>query len=268
MAMLAVVFGGAVLLAFVITVDRSFDPFNLPQFVSALILGAVATFDRLRALARRLESARRQEVVASYAQDALISMYRGVRLRDETVYLTIHVWEVPRLYRWVFRFGCREWLRAHIKRTSITKRALRFKLKRTAAVGLIKPKKHNVKLAKGRSLVGVCIAYNKETQMLSLDTRDAAYAEALESEDAWDALGSDYTHGLDRDEAVRLAEHYKQVLAQVVQSDAGEAIGCVTASARVGVRGPDIFNDQVIRDELSRLAQAVAPLLVVPTRLG
>jgi len=176
--------------------------------------------------------------------------------------LKIHVWQVPLAYRRTFSYSRRDQFKKavrkhrHLKGIS-EKLAIRPALERVAVVGLRDPSSSNVTFRKRVGLVGCCIEENTKEWVHKLDATSHEYREALDlDEDAWDGNPT-VSRGLALSDAKLLARYYGKVIAAVVQSDEGEAIGCVTMSTNPNVREFDIMADHAFGDELLYLSSSL-----------
>jgi hypothetical protein len=255
--------------AAVIGLTSSVHPLNKTHFVAAAVVVVALVIQRVSTVQAWLSGPKnnRKERIEAAAQQTLINLCAGRVVSADLMDLRVHVWEVPLWYRRLFAFPLRNFLRNICgKSRNSTTWTLRPTLSRAAALGLLKQPPSGVRFQKGVGLVGVCIANNDRSEYLTLNVNSAPYKRALhaQSEAEWKGWGPQITHNLDLEDARKLSRSYGQVLAKVVQDvRSGEAIGCVTISAPPSSIG--VFNfraDRAIRENLTNLAQGVAPLLV------
>ena len=177
--------------------------------------------------------------------------------------LNIHVWQVPLAYRRAFSYSRRDQFKKAVRRHRRLKRlserlAIRPALERVAVVGLRDPSSSNVTFRKRVGLVGCCVDENTKEWVHKLDATAHEYQEALDlDEEAWDDGNPMVSRGLALSDAKLLARYYGKVIAAVVQSDEGEAIGCVTMSTNPNVREFDIIDDHTFGDELLYLSSSL-----------
>ena len=263
-----------VVAAFAISLSLSLSPVSWTGVGSAIVLGAAAAIQRARVLLQFVRPKRplRGDRIHALAQETLLAVCKNRRLGPVTLNVVVHVWEVPVWYRRLFPFRLRQWLRRRASTprwARLAKYALRPTLGRAAAAALVKPAPTNIRFAKGRGIVGACLAGvtddDVEAACLGLDTTKEPYASALGSDQAWAALGPARTHGLSREEAVALAAKYRYVIAQIVHdADSGEAIGCVSISANSCLRGSTpLTEDAKAQARLAELARTMASTLAV-----
>lgn len=206
-----------------------------------------------------------EEKVRGLAQNALTELVRGKKVTEDRLGMFVHVWVVPFWYRSIAVYPVRRQLtRLTEKQRLAALRKLTFRptLLRLAAVGLVKRNSTHVAFVKGRGLVGLCLSNNREDEVLSIDLRDDDARRSLELSDAdWANQPVEVTHNLELEEARELALRYGQVIACVVQSSVGEAVGCVTISVPPGAT-IDIISDTQFSTELHKLAQSVVDIIV------
>jgi hypothetical protein len=262
--------GLVIILAATVTLGASFNPFNLPSFLSGLVLVLATGIQRLRTVERFIGAgdAKRAAGLHRTAETTLNRLVRGRRVREETLTLVVHIWEVPLWYRKTFPYKLRLFLRQLVARPTfrwLGGLSLKPDLKRAAAVSLRKPTPSGVKFSKGTSLIGACLANNDLTEVITLNTSDPQYAAALDlPENEWNDLDRAVTHNLRQEDARKLARKYGQVIGLPVQDlDTGEAIGCVTISVQANqVPELQLTEKRYYRKELATLAVAAASLLV------
>jgi hypothetical protein len=253
-----------------INIQESVQPLNEPRVISTVILTFAILIQRMSSVSKWLSPRNtRKSKVENIAQQVLVEISRNRTISRELLDLRLHVWEVPVLYRWFFRYRFRVFLKRISRRPTATHRpsrlALRPTLRRVAALGLVKQAPSGVRFRKFVGIVGVCIAQNDRGKILRLKIDEPLYQDALKSKAAWQNSGPEITHRLSHEDAEKLSHSYGQVIAQVVQDpESGEAIGCVTISVKECNSAPlDLSNDETFTDGLQHLAQGVAPILSI-----
>lgn len=260
-----------VLWAAFISIQHSIVLSSTSGLIASVALTLGTTVQRISGVQRWLNTpkTRRERLVEGYAQQALSDICRGREITDTLLELRIHIWVVPIWYRKLFPFQVRErWKELVLKDRfpRISRLTLRPTLRRMAAVGLQKPIPSGVRFKKGQGVIGVCIANNDSSEILSVNISSNDYKEALavSNEAEWRDKGVDITHNLSLAHAKRLAKQYGQVIARVVQdASSGEAIGCVTIGLQA-TNDPElqIVTNVEIRRRLKICAQTVADSLV------
>lgn len=257
--------------AAVITINASFASLSPTQFVASVVLAIAVAIQRISGVQRWLTSSknRRKDQVDLFAQQVLVNLCMGRTISPEMLHLCVHVWEVPLWYRKIFPYALRWRLKCAVRMRGLRLFAswvIRPALHRVIAVGLVKRAPSGVRFFKGIGLVGVCIANNDFAEFVTLKTSSSQYSNALKarSEAEWHRYGPAITHNLLLEDAVKLSHSYGQVLAKVVQDpDSGEAIGCVTISARyAGSTSLQITKNDNCQKMLTDLALSVGRLLV------
>jgi len=254
--------------AAVIELTASTHPLNKVHFAAAAIVAAGVVIQRVTSVQTWLSGPRsdRRERIEAAAQQTLINLCAGRMVSSDLMELRVHVWEVPLWYRRLFPYKFRNFMRDIIRKShDSTAWTLRPTLNRAAALGLLKQGPSGVRFQKGVGLVGVCIANNDRGEYVTLNVNSATYRRALgaTSEAEWRNYGSKITHNIALADARKLSHSYGQVIAKVVQDvHSGEAIGCVTISVRTSTLAIfDFKADRLFRENLTNLAQSVAPLL-------
>lgn len=265
-------FVAAVIVAWAATISITGNAQTLhtTQLIAPTILALGNAVQRINGVQRWLSAPKkdRRLAVQDMAQEVLLSLCQGKPLTEPLCELRVHVWEVPVWYRRIFPNKFRGGLKWLVKRNGfhfISLMTISPTLRRVAAVGLYRPVPSGVRFSKGVGLIGVCIAANDPTEILSLDATRGSYKRALKArtEEQWESNGEELTHSLSRADAVKLSHSYGQVIAKVIQDvNSGEAIGCVT----IGVHEPlvdgfDLSHDEVFRRSLRQLARTIAPEL-------
>lgn len=236
---------------------------------SALVIAAGTVVRQLNSVERRLASpkSRRSELVEGMAQGLVVDIVRGRKVTECLEQLRVHVWEVPAWYRRLFPFWCRCWAKRVLKRRApkYASIALRPTLRRTAGYGLRKQPPTGVRFRKGEGLVGVCIANNDRTEVLSVDVSQQEYQDALKlkNEQAWLENGPDLTRNLSLEDARKLAGYYGTVIARVIQDpNTGEPIGCTTLSLRhANGESRQILRHRRVLADFEDFSRLVAPAL-------
>jgi hypothetical protein len=256
--------------AALINIDASFHPPDEARFVAAVILTLAVSIQRVNGIQKWLSSPmnRRKQNVEEVAQQTLINLCKDQPISRDLLDLRVHVWEVPLWYRKLFPYVLRTALKRLAMRMSpnhATKLTLRPTLRRIAAIGLLKQPPSGVRFRKGLGLIGVCIANNDRAEYVTLDITDEQRREALHSasENEWLSYGPEITHNLKLTDAQKLSHSYGQVISLVVQNlDTGEAIGCVTISAkRCTLAVLNVATSESVRENITTLALSVARLI-------
>jgi hypothetical protein len=209
-------------------------------------------------LTKQVESLAQQTLFNLCAAEAPAAALHDVRL---------HVWEVPLWYRKAFPYELRRFLRnASLKLSSTpTKLTLLPSFERIAAIGMVDFEPTGVSFRKGIGLVGVCVAQNDPSKFLVLDTEDQEYRDALGSANEldWRSRGSEITRNLSLDDARRLANSYRQVIALVIRHlNSDEAIGCITVSTKSpSSRSLPLAQNDFIKDDLITLAESISVII-------
>jgi len=226
--------------AAILSLSASIQSSNFTQIATPTLAALAVVVQRINGVQRWLSAPkrRREDHAADLAQTTLINLCDGCTVSPELLNLYIHVWEVPRWFRKTFPYRLRKSLKASARNgwlKPFTKWSIAPTLCRLTAVSLLKTAPTGVRFRKGLGLVGVCIANNNHSKLVTLKISSPEYREALKSDTElqWRAYGPKITHRLSLEDARKLSDSYGQVLAQVVQDvKSGEAIGCVTISVR------------------------------------
>jgi hypothetical protein len=238
--------------------------------LASLILTLAVAIQRLNVVQKWISNptSNRRQNVEIVAQQTLINLCKDKIISSDTLGLRIHVWEVPLWYRNVFPYALRTALKKLMARSlprNVNRFTLRPTLRRVAAIGLLKQPPSGVRFRKGFGLIGVCIANNNRSEYINFDVYDAKHSEALHSTSAtdWRSYGPEITHNLTLTDAKKLSHSYGQVVSLVVQNpDSGEAIGCVTISAKQDTSESfDVATSEIVREHITTLALTVAPLI-------
>jgi hypothetical protein len=261
MARTAVLFvvGSTILLAaYIIAINSDASPRVALATMVLAVCGSMPIVGTLRQLLTRKDPTKDAEARRATwsALERQLMWKDGHRVARQ---VKIHVWQVPRWYRTTFPFAFRRELKRHLRKKkpmeSISKRlSLRPVFLRVACAGLPDAGPSNVVFKKRVGIVGRCVEKNLPRTVMSLDATTPAYVTALRmTDEEWERLSPEVTNGLRRDDARLLAEQYGKVICEVIRTDAGEAIGCVSFSI-----GPndsiDLIGNERFEGELHSLA--------------
>jgi hypothetical protein len=239
-----------------------------PQLLTTTALTAATVIQRVNGVHKWLSGPknRRRQQLEVLAQQTLLDVCRDRPISSDVIETYVHVWEVPLWYRRLFPYVLRSKLKEVVQHRPFNNFegwVIRPSLNRVAAVGFVKPAPSGVRFRKGVGLVGVCVANNDRAQVITLNTESSTYHEALKSDElTWQGLSQQVTHELSLSDAQRLARSYGQVIGKIVQDmDTGEAIGCVTISAKNPRQPLQLDRHESCRRKLNDLAMSSANVL-------
>jgi hypothetical protein len=257
-----------IVLAAFIAINDDVKPVKTPELLATIVLALAVVIQRINGVQRWLAmpKSRRGRLIEGIAQETLAKLCMDRVISDALLELRVHIWEVPIGYRKIFPYKLRVWLKRLLPKTKFPKlsnaRIIRPTMKRLAAAGLQKQGPTGIRFKKGDGIIGLCVANNDRSEILSVDISSPEYeaALALTDEESWRQQGPDITRNLSLEDAKRLANSYGQVIARVIQDvDTGEAIGCVTISVRdTDDPSLQIVNDQTIKRSLIYCAMSAA----------
>lgn len=270
MVLIVVVAVGIVVWAAFISISASVQPLDKTSFIATTVLALGVAIQRINGVQRWLSKPKRsrQDQTDVLAQQILIDICLNRTVSRELLDLSIHVWEVPLWYRrivpYTFRISWKSLVTRRFFRM-FARWTVRPAMRRVVALGLVKQAPSGVRFRKGLGLIGVCVANNDRSEFITLNTSSRRYQNALNSpsEAVWAQQGAEITHNLRLADAKKLSGSYGQVIAKVVQDmDSGEAIGCVTISAK-GRATPTLnfAQDELFKDSATTLALGVARIL-------
>jgi hypothetical protein len=202
-------------------------------------------------------SGRTREHAGMLAEQALINLSRDRILSQELLGLRIQVWRVSRWRQILYKLRPNSVSGGHSAEKD--KWAMRFSIRQLTSTGLTKEyKSANIKFREGMGLVGLCLADNDRSSIVSLDI-----APRSKPGSEWGNHSSEVTQKMSCEETRVLAAQYFQALSTVIQDpDSGRAIGCVTVSARnTPSANLDLKTDEVIHSGMSTLAATLSAIL-------
>lgn len=147
-------------------------------------------------------------------------------------------------------------------------------LEPVVAVSWDKHERTGLRFKKHYGLVGVCLAENDKNKIFFVDFDEPAIKAALQAQDdsRWHKLPPKKTYGLSFRDAQRLALSYSQAAGVVLQTELGEAIGCLTMSLPPKSRWseefphPKIEKAHDLRATLLRWQTSIEGVFVEPTQ--
>ncbi len=187
---------------------------------------------------------RQQSDIEAALRTAVITTIRAKDKNGSPIYpgdpmkLGFHVWLVPRLYRFIFPYGFRKFIR-RVRPDTIKKDPwLRPKLKLGGVYRIERQPPSGAVFKKGNGVIGTCIHANEYNKCLPINWEKPVRQKLLSQKDRskWNEANLKITLGIKYDDAVLLAERYGQAAAMVItRIESGEAIGCVTIDLPHGV---------------------------------
>jgi hypothetical protein len=169
-------------------------------------------------------------------ENRLVAASRAGALTGDLSAVTLHVWEVPLLYRRLFPYAFRQALR-RLFAASVQEWAYCPRLLRVGEGGLRHLAPSGVVFRKNRGLVGISLQASDRENIHRVDFEQPEFLQALiDGEALWrERNGDKITRRLRFSDAKKLAERYSEALAVVVQHPkSGEAIGCLTIESEKG----------------------------------
>lgn len=193
---------------------------------------------------------------------SFIAMYKNKLFKGYATTASIHVWEVPALYRKVFPYRWRRWADENLKGL-VSKIPYRPTLQKVVKFRIEDQPMSGIEFKKGVGLVGMCMEENIRERVHSVDFADPVYVAALKgTEEDWSNQSKSITRGLTLKQALILSERYRGALAVVIQTPLGEPIGCCTLEVPAE-SDLDIIKSTQAKADLRRLAQLVEPTLLL-----
>lgn len=256
--------------AAVLNIGANVHPLDQTRLAASAVLALAVAIQRVNGVQKWLSKSKnhRKEQAEVLAQQTLINLCMHHIVSSDLLDLRVHVWEVPLWYRRIFPYSIRQSLKRAAARNAarrIPTWTIRPTFRRVAALGLVKQAPSGIRFRKGNGLIGVCVANNDHSEFITLDISNEPYCHALESatELQWSNYGPEITHNLTLAEARKLSHSYGQVISRVVQDmDSGEAIGCVTISAKEASSSLlHLVTSDVFKTSIATLALGVAHVL-------
>lgn len=199
--------------------------------------------------------------VEQVLHNRLSALYRTEILTGDPSVISMHVWEVPVLYRKIFPYGFRQRLRM-IFPNRLHRLAWRPRLVRIGEGGMRRLPPSGVSFRKGYGLVGIALQDNELDNIYWINFNDPSMQEALDQGVAyWQHAPKELTQNLRFTAAARFANRYSEALALVIQdSDTGEAIGVLTFEAKAGANS-DLRSNLSLHSDLRSTADLLSPII-------
>jgi hypothetical protein len=199
--------------------------------------------------------------VNEVVKNRLAATFRNGVIKGDCTSVSVHVWEVPILYRRLIPYRFRQALRKLFS-ASVQKFAWRPRLKRIGEGGLRYLPPSGISFRKGYGVVGMSLQINDHNMVHVADFEDREFVRALRQGPArWPQEPVAITRNLDFEAAEKLATRYSEALAIVIQHPAsGEAIGCLTVEVERGVR-LGLAENKKLQVEMRSVADLLGPMV-------
>lgn len=261
---LALTLGTATYLALVVPLEADHQRIGWVLRISAIGIGIACSL-QVWAVIDEMFNVRRSRAASEanrMVHQSFIAMYKNKLFKGYATTASIHVWEVPALYRKVFPYRWRRWADENLKGL-VSKIPYRPTLRKVVKFRIEDQPMSGIDFKKGVGLVGMCMEENIRERVHSVDFADPAYVAALKgTEEDWSNQSKSITRELTLKQALILSERYRGALAVVIQTPLGEPIGCCTLEVPAE-SDLDIIKSTQAKADLRRLAQLVEPTLLL-----
>ena len=256
-AAVAIAFAAA---TYVIILDIGSD-IPLLGRVSTVVVAAISVLELSdRLLWGHIPFQRRRRRATVAAREALNDIYSSQTLTLDYQLMSIHVWEVPRWYRFLFQFRFREFLRRHIN----DRHAYRPHLRRLAhyCADPADGARHKWRKTEGIFRQAMGRDHRNRNPVAEIDYRRQEYADlaAANDEEAWDQAHPRLTLGMSYEQFLSVYEKYAQVVAIGLRRN-GENVGCLTLEAREEAR-EQIIGNSALYDKLVELSSDITEIVI------
>ena len=199
--------------------------------------------------------------VEQVLHNRLSALYRTGILTGNPSVISMHIWEVPIIFRKIFPYSFRQRLRIIFPRR-MHRLAWRPRLVRIGEGGMRRLPPSGVSFRKGYGLVGIALQDNEHDSIYWVNFNDPSMQEALNrGAEYWQTAPKELTQNLRYPAAARFAHRYSEALALVIQdTDTGEALGVLTFEAEAGANS-DLRSNLSLHSELRSTADLLSPIL-------
>lgn len=238
---------------------------NAVEWIAICIVASASAVELYLALRAVVVRRNRDDIkqVSAVLRNTLGRVFEAGLVKDHFTSVSLHVWEVPPTYRWLFPYRVRRWLTRH---TSARLRGLRVRprLKHLAHFRLSDHGSSGVTFKKGYGLVGRCLEANSD-KPLYVNFQDRRTLSLLrQGQAAWESSNAiNITHGLRFGDAEKLAERYAGAVAvRIADPRTGEGIGVLTIDALKG--NPNRLNQNTnLITEVAKTAVMISPVIAL-----
>ena len=202
-----------------------------------------------------------KRVVEKILSNRLSAFYDSDTLTGNPATISMHVFEVPILFRRIFHFKLRSRLRRVFPQW-MQKMAWRPGLVRVGEGGMRRLPPSGIVFRKCYGLGVIALQDNEYDNIYWVNFDDGELISALgKGPKTWKDESAELTQNLRYQAAKRLANRYSEALALVIQdSTSGEALGCLTIEAAARADS-DLRGNAALHSELRSAADLLEPVL-------